>query len=104
VVPAVTAALVGYKGYGPYSGPRTTDHGLPPGTGFFYNDGFWAKHFTPADFPQDKCSFWVPFMSGFGGITIAMLPNGATYWYFSDNDEFSWYDAVHEAAKLAPVC
>ena len=83
---------------------RTSDHGLPTGTGFFYNDGFWAKHFTPAEFPQYKCSFWVPFMSGFGGITIAILPNGATYWYFSDNDEFSWYDAVYEAAKLAPVC
>ncbi|TMR19303.1 beta-lactamase family protein [Nonomuraea turkmeniaca] len=72
--------------------------------GFRYNNGFWAKQLTPAEFPQYDCSFWVPFMSGYGGITVAMLPNGATYYYFSDNDEFSWYAAVHEAGKLAPYC
>ena len=83
---------------------RTPDHGLPTGTGFFYSDGFWAKHITPTEFPQYNCSFWVPFMSGYGGITVAMLPNGVTYWYFSDNDNFSWYDAAYQAAKLAPVC
>jgi hypothetical protein len=83
---------------------RTPEHGLPTETGFFYNTGFWAKHITPTEFPQYNCSFWVPFMSGYGGITVAMLPNGATYWYFSDNNNFSWYDAAYQAAKLAPVC
>lgn len=72
--------------------------------GFRYNNGFWAKQLTPAEFPQYSCSFWVPFMSGYGGITVAMLPNGATYYYFSDNDEFAWYTAVHEANKLDPYC
>lgn len=72
--------------------------------GFQYNNGFWAKQLTPAEFPQYSCSFWVPFMSGYGGITVAMLPNGATYYYFSDNDEFAWYTALHEANKLAPYC
>jgi hypothetical protein len=33
-----------------------------------------------------------------------MMPNGSTYYYFSDNDEFSWYDAVEEANKLKPMC
>lgn len=72
--------------------------------GFQYNNGLWAKQFTPAEFPQYSCSFWVPFMSGYGGITVAMLPNGATYYYVSDNGEFSWYTAVHEANKLSPPC
>jgi hypothetical protein len=72
--------------------------------GFQYNNGFWAKQFTPAEFPQYSCPFWVPFMSGYGGITVAMLPNGATYYYFSDNNEFSWYTAVHEANKLNSYC
>jgi len=27
-------------------------------------------------------------MSGYGGITVVMAPNGATY-YYSDNEEFS---------------
>jgi len=73
-------------------------------TGFKYNNGFWAEDFTPATFPQYSCTFWTPFMSGYGGITVVMMPNGATYYYFSDNDEFDWYNAVHEANKLSPHC
>lgn len=73
-------------------------------TGFKYNNGFWAEDFTPAAFPQYSCTFWTPFMSGYGGITVVMMPNGVTYYYFSDNDEFSWYNAVHEANKLSPHC
>jgi len=43
-------------------------------------------------------------MSGYGGITVAMAPNGATYYYFSDNEEFSWSPPVHEMNKLSPYC
>jgi len=84
----------------------STDHGMDT-TGvpvFKYNNAFWAKNMTPAEFPQYTCSFWVPFMSGYGGITVAMLPNGVTYYYFSDNEEFSWYSASNETNKLSPMC
>jgi CubicO group peptidase (beta-lactamase class C family) len=69
---------------------------------FKYNNYFWAAHFDQAQ--GYGCSFWVPFMSGYGGITVAMLPNGATYYYFSDNNEFYWYPAVAELGKLKPYC
>lgn len=84
----------------------SSDRGLDTtgNTGFKYNNGFWAEDFTPAAFPQYSCTFYAPFMSGYGGITVVMMPNGATYYYFSDNDEFSWYNAVHEANKLSPHC
>ena len=59
---------------------------------------------TPAEFPQFSCSFWVPFMSGLGGITVVMMPNGASYYYFSDNNEYYWYDAVIETNKLSRIC
>ncbi|WP_457255156.1 hypothetical protein [Pedococcus sp. P5_B7] len=78
----------------------TTSGSVP----FKYNNMFWAKQFTPADYPQLSCSFWTPFMSGYGGITVAMAPNGATYWYFSDNSEFSWASAVIETGKINPLC
>ena len=83
-----------------------TDRGLDTtGTPVFkYNNGFWAKNMTPSEFPQYSCSFYVPFMSGYGGITVAMAPNGATYYYFSDNEEFSWYNAIHEMNKLSSYC
>ncbi|NCG18436.1 MAG: hypothetical protein GWP91_05430, partial [Rhodobacterales bacterium] len=61
---------------------------------FYYNNGFWALELTTSDgYP---CDFWVPFMSGYGGITVAMMPGGATFWYFSDNDEYDWQDVVAE--------
>jgi hypothetical protein len=69
---------------------------------FKYNNGFWAKQFTPAD--GYTCSFYTPFMSGYGGIMVVMMPNGSTYYYFSDNQEYSWYNAVHESNKLIPHC
>jgi hypothetical protein len=59
---------------------------------------------TTAEFPQYRCNFWVPFMSGYGGISVLLLPNGATYYIFSDGNEFIWYAAVHEINKIAPVC
>jgi hypothetical protein len=30
--------------------------------------------------------------------------NGATFYLFSDHQEFIWYPAVNEANKLAPLC
>jgi Beta-lactamase len=71
-----------------------------------YNDGIWGKQMTRAEFPNSGygCDFWVPRMSGYGGIVVLMMPNGATYWYFSDNNEFAWYDAIQAANKLKSMC
>jgi hypothetical protein len=51
---------------------------------FKYNNAFWAKQWTPSEFRQYTCTFWTPFMSGYGGIRVVMMPNGSTYYYFSD--------------------
>jgi hypothetical protein len=71
---------------------------------FMYNNGFWAREFTPSQFPEYSCTFWTPFMSGFGGITVVMMPNGSTYYYFSDNNEFAWFSAVSESNKIVSHC
>ena len=71
---------------------------------FKYKNGFWAKAWSAADGHQYMCSFWTPFMSGYGGITVVLIPNGSIYYYFSDNNEFAWYDAVNESNKLRPIC
>ena len=46
----------------------------------------------------------IPFMSGFGGITVVFLPNSMMYYYFSDNFTFSWYSAVYAAHNIKPLC
>jgi hypothetical protein len=77
---------------------------VPVRNTYRYHNQFWAKHITPAEFPEYKCDFWVPFMSGFGGITVALFPNGVTYYIFSDGNEFIWFPAMHEINKIVPLC
>ncbi|MBI5932962.1 MAG: serine hydrolase [Chloroflexi bacterium] len=76
-----------------------SDRGLPTTQyDHMYNNSFWAKdYFLP-------CNFTAVFMSGYGGISVVMLPNGVTYYMFSDNGEFIFDSAVNEAAKLEEVC
>jgi len=71
---------------------------------FKYRNGFWAKEWTPSENRKFTCIFWTPFMSGYGGISVVMMPNGSTYYYFSDNNEFDWYNAVSESNKLSSMC
>ncbi len=82
---------------------RPSDVGLPgPDSNFRYNNGFWAWNAqTALDCPHPV---WVPFMSGFGGIVVAFMPNGVTYYYFSDGGEYRWARAVRAANRLAPMC
>jgi hypothetical protein len=69
-----------------------------------YHNYFWARRMTPAEFPQYHCDFWVPLMSGYGGNSVLLLPNGATFYIFSDGDEWEWFGAVNEINKIAPFC
>jgi len=69
-----------------------------------YHNYFWARHMTTAEFPQYHCDFWVPLMSGYGGNSVLLLPDGATFYIFSDGDEWEWFGAVNEINKIAPFC
>ena len=77
------------------------DRGLNTPSGK-YNNAFWADYFTQAD--GFDCEFYVPYWAGYSGIVVALMPNGVTFYYFSDNREFDWRDAVHEADKIKPLC
>lgn len=80
-----------------------SDPGVTAGDAVYrYNNGFWAFNAQAAL----SCGHpvWVPFMSGFGGITVAFMPNGMTYYYFSDGAEFRWARAVVAADPVAPMC
>ena len=67
-----------------------------------YNNLFWANHYTPAN--GFDCEFWVPQMLGVSGNVVALFPNGITYYYFSDNQEFTWDAALRESDKIIPLC
>lgn len=83
--------------------------GLPtePGNGTAssrYRYGFWG--YDLSDSTQVSCTnpSWVPYMSGFGGIGVVMLPNQMVYYYVSDNSEYGFTKTVKELAKISPVC
>jgi len=86
-------------------GVAIPDSGQPvvPNT-FRYHNYFWAKYMTTAEFPQYRCNFWVSFMTGYGGNSVVLLPNGATFYIFSDGNEWVWYSAVNEINKIEPLC
>ena len=73
------------------------DRGLPTSGNDRYNASFWARSLAPF------CDAYVPYMSGYGGITVALLPNGADYYYFSDNGEYVWGPASDCKPAGAPV-
>lgn len=67
-----------------------------------YNNAFWATRYTEAN--GFECEFWVPQMLGVSGNVVALFPNGITYYYFSDNEEFTWEATLREADKISPLC
>lgn len=70
-----------------------------------YRHGFWARDLQ-AELGCDAPT-WVPFMSGFGGITLAMFPNGAAWYSVADDGELASIDfaaPAREVARLRPFC
>jgi len=67
-----------------------------------YNLGFWG--FDIAPFLPCSTTTWVPFMSGYGGIIFALLPNGISYYYFTDGGHGSWKGAAVETDKITMFC
>lgn len=81
---------------------RVHDESAQVSGNVFYFKGFWAIEVGPQDgFP---CEAVIPFLSGFGGLTVAILPNDAVYYVIGDGDEFLWLDAARELATRPGFC
>ncbi|MEI7573580.1 MAG: hypothetical protein WCJ52_10710 [Phenylobacterium sp.] len=77
--------------------------GLPAsGPAYRYKAGFWARDISG----PLGCSrpVWAPFMSGYGGISVVLLPGGVTYYYFGDSGVFDWAPAALEAGRIRNMC
>jgi CubicO group peptidase (beta-lactamase class C family) len=73
-----------------------------PDADFRYQHGFWAWNARHAlGCRQDA---WIPYLSGYGGIVVALFPNGVIYYYVSDGGVFRWAQAAREANQLRPFC
>jgi hypothetical protein len=67
-----------------------------------YNSGFWGLD-TGSAIGCSEAS-WVPFMSGFGGISLVLLPNQSVYYVFGDNNEYKWLKAAVAAHNIRAWC
>jgi hypothetical protein len=97
---------------------RTSNLGLvTPDSGFYsgtppvantyhYHNEFWDKYWTTTEFPSDgfNCQFWVPFLSGYGGISVILLPDGGVYYIFTQSGDFYWDNAVIQLNTIVPMC
>ncbi|MFI4935996.1 MAG: serine hydrolase domain-containing protein [Caulobacterales bacterium] len=69
---------------------------------FVYADGTWGRDLAPVLGCQQPT--WVPFMSGYGGISVVMPPGGVQYYYFGDSQVWDWGPAAVEINKIRPIC
>jgi len=81
--------------------------GLPVATlaNYRYQHGFWARNVKP-DLACGNDT-WVPFLSGFGGITMAIFPNGVAWYNVADDGLLASIDfgpPAAEAAKMGAYC
>ena len=72
------------------------------GEAFRYRNGFWAWDATK--YLGCARQTLIPFMSGFGGITVALFPNNTAYYYFSDGGVFAWGRAARESNRIRKFC
>lgn len=71
-----------------------------------YNNGLWYYDINGDKSVDYACSSatWIPYMSGYGGISIVLLPNNMIYYHFSDNNSFTWGNSAKELHKISPLC
>ncbi|MEM8696679.1 MAG: hypothetical protein AAGE05_11720 [Pseudomonadota bacterium] len=67
-----------------------------------YQNGFWAWNAAPSIGCSGEA--WIPALSGFGGLSAALMPNGASYYYVSDGGAFTWRRAALASNRLDPFC
>jgi hypothetical protein len=79
------------------------NRGLPAGfPGIRYQLGFWARDVKPVTGCANPT--WVPFMSGWGGISVALMPNKTVYYAFSDGQTYNWGEAASESNRIRGYC
>jgi CubicO group peptidase (beta-lactamase class C family) len=77
------------------------DPGLSWISSGLYNNAFWGLNRASI---AGCAGLFVPYMSGFGGITIAIAPSGIVYYYFSDGYSVTWNRAFAEAEEIRSSC
>jgi CubicO group peptidase (beta-lactamase class C family) len=76
--------------------------GAPVFPHIVYRLGVWARDVAPLI--GCRRAVWVPFMSGYGGISVVLFPNDVRFWSFNEDGHFDWGEAVAQVNKIRPLC
>jgi len=69
---------------------------------YYYSNGFWA--FNARELLNCKGPVMIPFMSGYGGINVVMMPNDSVYYIFGDSGKFAFNDVIVQSHKIRSMC
>ncbi len=83
---------------------QTDAAGLATGKHGRYQHGIWAYNAGHEGALNCRSPLWLPYMSGFGGIGVVMLPNQMVYYFVSDNHQHGFLTTLRELAKISPLC
>lgn len=70
--------------------------------GLAYRGGFWSLDVAP--YVGCARPVRVSFMAGYGGIVVAMFPNGVVYYHFADGGSERWAHAIRGVESIRPLC
>ena len=67
-----------------------------------YNKGFWAYNIQPIlNCANEK---WLPYLSGYGGLSAVILPNEMGFYNVSDGGKHAFVEALYELDKIRSLC
>ncbi|MBB1301567.1 hypothetical protein H5183_09475 [Pseudoalteromonas sp. SR44-8] len=82
---------------------QTQAHGLNAGSQYdSYDNGFWIWNAQQAFSCTNALS--IPYMSGYGGIVVSLLPNDMIYYAFSDSNDYGQVNTALELHKIRSMC
>lgn len=67
-----------------------------------YQHGFWRQNVSKL--LNCTTETWLPYMLGYGGITMVLVSKELQYYYFSDSDQYSWREAIETLNTISPIC
>lgn len=67
-----------------------------------YDQSFWQQNI--ATHTDCKQPHWLPYLSGYGGISVVLANPTIQYFYFSDSGIYDWSLAINELHNRQAIC
>jgi hypothetical protein len=84
---------------------RTAVTGLPTGAKNRFGEGRYLLSFWSVPYRTDTdCFFQIPYMAGFGGNVVALLPNGVSVFRLADGETWDLETMIRAGEALRPFC